>query len=128
MKRIVIIGAGFGGLNAAKALANKPGVEVLIVDRENFHLFQPLLYQVAAANIEQEAIAYPLRGLTRRWRNVRYQMGEVRGVDLNQGEVLTEDGTLPYDSLIIAAGAVTNFFGNESVERAACDLKYLHDA
>src|SRR5690349_5146439 len=102
MQRVVIIGAGFGGLNAAKALANKPGVEVLIVDRENYHLFQPLLYQVAAANIEQEAIAYPLRGLTRRWRNTRYQMAEVRGIDLEQREVITVDGTIPYDNLIIA--------------------------
>jgi NADH:ubiquinone reductase (H+-translocating) len=128
MKRVVIIGAGFGGLNAAKALANKPSVEVLLVDRENYHLFQPLLYQVAAANIEQEAIAYPLRGLTRHWRNTHYRMAEVRSVDLERREVLTEDGTLPYDYLILAAGAVTNFFGNVTVERAACDLKYLHDA
>jgi NADH:ubiquinone reductase (H+-translocating) len=128
MKRVVIIGAGFGGLNAARALANKPGINVLIVDRENYHLFQPLLYQVAAANIEQEAIAYPLRALTRRWKNVTYRMAEVTGIDLDRREVLTTHASIPYDSLIVAAGAVTNFFGNRAIAQSAYDLKYLEDA
>lgn len=128
MKRVVIIGAGFGGLNAAQALANKPGIDVLILDRENYHLFQPLLYQVASANIEQEAIAYPVRAITRAARNLRYQLAEVTGIDLDQRQVITTDDHISYDVLIVAAGAVTNFFGNQSVEEHAYDLKYLSDA
>ena len=128
MKRVVIIGAGFGGLNAAQVLANKPGVDVLILDRENYHLFQPLLYQVASANIEQEAIAYPIRAITRAARNLRYQMAEVTGIDLEQRQVITDEDRIPYDVLVVAAGAVTNFFGNQTVEQHAYDLKYLADA
>jgi len=127
-KRVVIIGAGFGGLNAAHVLANKPGVDVLILDRENYHLFQPLLYQVASANIEQEAIAYPIRAITRAARNLRYQMAEVTGIDLEQRQVITDEDRIPYDLLVVAAGAVTNFFGNQTVEQHAYDLKYLADA
>lgn len=129
MKRIVIIGAGFGGINAARVLANQRDTEVLMIDRHNYHLFQPLLYQVAAANIEQEAIAYPVRAFVRSWKNIGYRMAEVKCVDLDAKAVVTEtDERIPYDSLIIAAGAVTNFFGLKSVEQHAYDLKYLDDA
>ncbi len=127
MKQVVIIGMGFGGLKAAQGLAGK-NVEVLVLDRQNYHLFQPLLYQVASANIEQESIAYPVRAITRRWRNVRYRMAEVRGIDLENRTLTTDDGPVTYDTLIVAAGAVTNFLGIESVEKSAYDLKYLSDA
>lgn len=125
--RVVIVGAGFGGLWAAKALAGAP-VDVLLVDRNNYHTFLPLLYQVAAAELEPEQIAYPVRGVVRRHPNVRFFMAEVHGVDLEGREVLTGSGSLPYDYLILAAGSVTNFFGLESVERCGRGMKDLQEA
>lgn len=124
VKRVVIIGMGFGGIRATRVLAGK-GVEVIILDRENYHLFQPLLYQVATASLEQEAIAYPIRGLVRRWESVHFELAEVCGVDLENRRLFTAGETIDYDYLIIAAGSVTNFFGLESVARHAFDLKTL---
>ena len=126
-KRVVIAGMGFGGLRAAKALAGCD-VELTMVDRNNYHLFQPLLYQVATAGLEQEAIAYPLRGLTRRWRGASFLLAEISGVDLAGKCILTDAGTVPYDYLVIAAGSCTNFFGMENVETHAFDLKRLDQA
>ncbi|NTW81725.1 MAG: FAD-dependent oxidoreductase, partial [Geobacteraceae bacterium] len=102
-KRVVIAGMGFGGLRAAKTLSESD-VELIMVDRNNYHLFQPLLYQVATAGLEQEAIAYPLRGLTRRWRNASFMLAEISGIDLDAKNVLTDGGNVPYDYLIVAAG------------------------
>jgi NADH:ubiquinone reductase (H+-translocating) len=130
MKRVIIIGMGFGGIRAAKAFAGAD-FDVLVLDRRNFHLFQPLLYQVATSTLEQEAIAYPIRSIVREWPGVRFQMSEVRGIDLQQRQVITADtadGPIPYDYLILAAGSVTNFFGLESIMRHAHDLKQLQDA
>lgn len=126
-KRVVIAGMGFGGLRAAKALAGSE-VELIMVDRNNYHLFQPLLYQVATAGLEQEAIAYPLRGLTRRWRGASLLVAEISGIDLAGKCVLTDAGTVPYDYLVVAAGSRTNFFGMESVAAHAFDLKRLDQA
>lgn len=126
-KRVVIAGMGFGGLRAAKALAGSD-VELTMVDRNNYHLFQPLLYQVATAGLEQEAIAYPLRGLTRRWRNASFLLAEICGIDLINKNVMTDAGVVPYDYLVVAAGSRTNFFGMESVATHAFDLKRLDQA
>lgn len=126
-KRVVIAGMGFGGLRAAKALAGS-GVELIMVDRNNYHLFQPLLYQVATAGLEQEAIAYPLRGLTRRWHGASFLLAEIRGIDLAGKCVLTDAGTVPYDYLVVAAGSRTNYFGMEGVAEHAFDLKRLDQA
>ncbi len=126
-KRVVIAGMGFGGLRAAKVLAGSD-VELIMVDRNNYHLFQPLLYQVATAGLEQEAIAYPLRGLTRRWRNASFLLAEISGIDLAEKCVLTDVGLVPYDYLVVAAGSRTNFFGMKSVEAYAFDLKRLDQA
>lgn len=126
-KRVVIAGMGFGGLRAAKVLAGNK-VEMTMVDRNNYHLFQPLLYQVATAGLEQEAIAYPLRGLTRRWRSASFLLAEITGVNLDQKCVVTDAGTVPYDYLVVAAGSRTNFFGMESVAAHAFDLKRLDQA
>ena len=127
MKRVVIAGMGFGGLSAAKELAGR-GLEVVMVDRHNYHLFQPLLYQVATAGLEQESIAYPVRALARRWQGTRFRLGEIAGVDFASKRLLLEDGGISYDYLIVAAGSRTNFFGNESIERHAFDLKRLSQA
>lgn len=126
-KRVVIAGMGFGGLRAAKALAGSD-VELVMVDRNNYHLFQPLLYQVATAGLEQEAIAYPLRALTRRWGGASFLLAEINGIDLTGKCVLTDAGSVPYDYLVVAAGSRTNFFGMESVAAHAFDLKRLDQA
>jgi NADH dehydrogenase len=127
MKRVVIVGAGFGGLRAARRLAGGD-FDVTLLDRQNYHLFQPLLYQVATASLEQESIAYPVRAIARRWGNVRFQMAEVTGVDLANKRVLAEGGSIPYDLLVVAAGAQTAFFGVESARQHARELKGLPDA
>ncbi len=126
-KRVVIVGMGFGGLSAAKELAGR-GLEVVMVDRHNYHLFQPLLYQVATAGLEQESIAYPVRALARRWQGAAFRMGEVIGVDLAGRHLILADGEFSYDYLILAAGSRTNFFGMEGIERHAFDLKRLSHA
>jgi NADH dehydrogenase len=126
-KRVVIVGMGFGGINAAQELAGS-GLDVVLLDRNNYHLFQPLLYQVATAGLEQESIAYPVRALIRDWYNLSYRMGEVTGLDMAARRVLTDKGDLSYDYLILAGGSVTNYFGNEGVEHFAFDLKKLTDA
>ncbi len=125
-KRIVIVGMGFGGIRAARVLAGK-GHDVLLVDRNNYHLFQPLLYQVATAGLELESIAHSVRAMARRWPGTRFFLSEVTGVDCAGRALRTADGTIPYDYLIIGAGSVTNFFGIGPVERHAFDLKELAD-
>jgi NADH dehydrogenase len=126
-KRVVVVGMGFGGLRAAKALAGS-SMELIMVDRNNYHLFQPLLYQVATAGLEQEAIAYPLRGLTRRWQNASFLLAEINGINLDEKSVQTDTGSVSYDYLIVAAGSRTNFFGMESVATYSFDLKRLDQA
>jgi NADH dehydrogenase len=123
---VVIIGAGFGGLSCARALAGKP-VEVVLIDRHNYHLFTPLLYQVASSLLNPSDIAYPVRAVFRRAKNVRFRLGEVVGVDF-QRRVVRLDDELPYDYLVLASGSTNNFFGMEAIERAALPLKDLPDA
>jgi NADH dehydrogenase len=127
-KHVVIVGGGFGGLSCAKALARQP-VRVTLVDRENHHLFQPLLYQVATATLSPGDIASPIRTILRRQRNVRVWLGEALGADLKSRILFLADGEeLKYDYLVIAAGAKTNFFGHEEWEKHARPLKSLRDA
>src|ERR1700726_3210018 len=110
--RVVILGGGFGGLYAAKALKKAP-VQVTMLDRRNFHLFQPLLYQVATGSLSAGEIASPLRSVLRRQKNTRVWLGTVVDVDTDAKRVFLEDGAIvPYDSLIIAAGSQTSYFGH----------------
>ena len=127
--QVVIIGCGFAGLNAARALAGAP-VEITIIDRRNFHLFQPLLYQVATAALNPSDIAYPIRSVFRRQANVtRVLLGEVVDLDLDNREVVLDDGaTVSYDYLIVATGATHSYFGNDSWEPLAPGLKTIEDA
>ncbi|MHB0859091.1 MAG: NAD(P)/FAD-dependent oxidoreductase [Anaerolineae bacterium] len=127
MARVVVVGMGFAGLAAVRSLGGQ-AVDVLAIDRHNFHLFQPLLYQVASAGLEQESIAYPVRAIIRRWDNVRFLQSPVDTVDLIGRRVVTSDGVYPYDYLILATGSVTSTFGIESVRRNAFVLKRLDDA
>src|SRR5256886_14183017 len=118
-KRIVIVGGGFGGLNAARALRREPA-EVTLIDRRNFHLFQPLLYQVATGGLSPANIASPLRSVLRRQHNARVLLAEVSGFDLASRRVLLRDGeVVPYDSLIVAAGARHHYFGHPEWEKDA---------
>ncbi|MBT1072449.1 NAD(P)/FAD-dependent oxidoreductase [Pelotalea chapellei] len=127
MKRVVIVGMGFGGLRAARTLAGK-GLDVMLLDRQNYHLFQPLLYQVATAALEQESIAYPIRAMTRHWEGVSFRMAEVIGADFEKKQLFTREGQIDFDYLIVAAGSVTNFFGQATIEQHAYDLKKLGHA
>jgi len=124
---IVIIGAGFGGLQAALKLANAP-VQITIIDRHNYHLFQPLLYQVAIAGLVPSQIAYPLRTIFRRHKNVNFQMGEVSSIDFNSRYVKVDSSIIGYDYLILAVGGQTNFFGMHSVENHGFQLKNVESA
>ena len=124
---MVIVGAGFGGLYAARAL-KRAHVRVTVVDRRNHHLFQPLLYQVATAALSPGDIAYPVRAILRGQRNARVLLGEVSGVDLAAREVLLFDGRLPYDYLILAAGSNYNYLGHDNWKPRAPGLKTLEDA
>ncbi len=126
LPRVVILGGGFGGLYAARALARKP-VDVTLVDRRNFHLFQPLLYQVATGTLSPGDVAFPLRSIFRRARNIRVLMGEV--VDLDSASVSLADGTtIPFDYLIVALGSTHSYFNHPDWESNAPPLKSLEDA
>ncbi len=125
--KVVIIGAGFGGLTAAKALKRAP-VDIEIVDRRNYHLFQPLLYQVATADLSPADIAWPIRAIFSRQRNVAVTLSEVKGVDLTARQVISADRRIDYDYLIVATGAHQSYFGNDQWEAHAPGLKRLVDA
>jgi len=125
--RVVIVGGGFGGLHAAKALRNAP-VEITLLDRRNYHLFQPLLYQVSTGGLSPGEIAQPLRSIFAKQKNVRVLMSEVEGFDTKGKTVKTAGGPVPYDSLIVAAGAKTSYFGKEEWQDTASGLKNIDDA
>ncbi|MGE5346580.1 MAG: NAD(P)/FAD-dependent oxidoreductase [Acidithiobacillales bacterium] len=125
--RVVVVGGGFGGLRATRALARLP-VQVTLVDRRNFHLFQPLLYQVATGALSPANIAAPIRSLLKREKNVRVLLGEAIGLDAARRLLLLSDGDLPYDTLVVAAGVRHHYFGNEGWETIAPGLKTLEDA
>src|SRR5262245_44841756 len=130
--RVVIVGGGFGGLAAAKAL-RKANVEVTLIDRQNHHLFQPLLYQVATSVLSPGQIASPIRGILWRQRNTTVILGEVTGVDIGQRRVFVDSSdrsgvALEYDYLILATGASHSYFGHDEFEPFAPGLKCLADA
>ena len=127
LPHVVIIGAGFGGMEVARGLAKAP-VRITLIDRHNYHLFQPLLYQVAIAGLVPSQIAYPLRTIFRKQKNLTFQMGEVTAIDLDARYVKTNGSVIAYDYLILAVGGQTNFFGNHSVEQNGFQLKNIESA
>src|SRR5262245_46945992 len=124
---VVILGGGFGGLAAARALARR-SVRVTLIDRRNHHVFQPLLYQVATAGLSAPDIAAPIRRIVQRHRNVDVVLAEARGIDLARRAVLLDDGEVAYDSLIVATGATHSYFGYDEWAEHAPGLKSLEDA
>ena len=124
---VVVVGAGFGGLRVARALRRAP-VQVILLDRNNYHLFQPLLYQVATAGLEPEQIAKPVRSILRGQKNFDFRMVEVTAVDLVQRRLETNAGPIAYDFLVLAPGGETNFFSLETVAKHGLGLKDIPDA
>jgi len=125
--RVVIIGAGFGGLSAAKRLAKGP-CRITLIDRHNYHLFQPLLYQVATAALSPADIASPIRGIFRRYQNVKVILANVSGIDVERREVIAEGHHVPFDKLVIATGAQHGYFGHDDWAGYAPGLKTIDDA
>jgi len=124
---VVIVGGGFGGLYAAQALGKAP-VKVTLIDKRNFHLFQPLLYQVATGKLSPGDISSPLRGILSRNKNTKVLMGEVTGIDSKQQKIQLHDEELDYDSLIVATGVSHHYFGNDQWAQKAPGLKTIEDA
>ena len=124
--RVVIAGAGFGGLTCARGLKSAP-VDVLLVDRNNYHLFTPLLYQVASAVLDPGEIARPVRQLIRPLHNADFKLANFTGVDFEQRQLLTDHGPLPYDYLVLASGSQSDYFGNASLAKHAFGLKDLDE-
>ncbi|PRD56960.1 NAD(P)/FAD-dependent oxidoreductase [Sphingobacterium gobiense] len=125
--RVIIIGGGFGGVEVARSLKEKE-VEVLLIDRNNFHTFQPLMYQVATGTLAADAISFPIRKMFKSQQNFRFRMADVTEIDHVQKIVKTSVGDYDYDYLVIATGATSNFFGNNQVEKYALPMKSIHEA
>ena len=128
MMKLVIAGGGFGGLRLARKLNNKNGFDILLVDRFNYHQFQPLFYQVATAGLDASNISFPLRKVFQRSKNVRIRLANIESIDTNGKNIQTNSGIIPYDILILATGATTNFFGNKELETHAFPMKSTVEA
>lgn len=126
-KRIVIVGAGFGGLRLAQDLKNSD-FDVILLDRNNYHQFQPLMYQVATARLEPASISFPLRKVFQHSKNVRIRIADVKAIDTEKKCLKTDIGNISYDYLVLAQGCTTNYFGNEVLERSAFPMKSVPEA
>ncbi len=127
LPRLVIIGGGFGGMNLAKKLKNAP-YQVVLIDKRNYHTFQPLLYQVSTSGLEPESIAYPLRKIIKNQKNMHFLLAEVEHIDTALKKIRTDHGSLAFDYLVLATGTRTNFFGNDTIEENAVWMKSLPQA
>ncbi|HMK25237.1 MAG TPA: NAD(P)/FAD-dependent oxidoreductase [Chitinophagaceae bacterium] len=126
--KVVIVGAGFGGLRLARKLNNKPGFEVILIDRFNYHQFQPLFYQVATAGLDASNISFPLRKVFQKSKNVRIRLAELKQVIPGENKIITDAEEISYDALVLATGADTNFFGNTTIENNAFPMKSTVEA
>ena len=127
LPRVVIIGAGFAGLNLVKALEHKP-VQIILIDQNNHHQFLPLLYQVAISGLEPDSVVSPVRKLFKSCNNMIFRMANVESVDNDNNRVITNIGYVRYDYLVIATGSSTNFYGMENIEKNSIGLKSINDA
>ena len=126
--KVVIIGGGFGGLRLARKLSNKKGFDVTLIDRFNFHQFQPLFYQVATAGLDASNISFPLRKVFHKEKNMHFRMAEVKSINTSLRKVIAEEDTFQYDVLVIATGAETNFFGNAELVENTYPMKNTVEA
>ncbi len=126
--KVVIIGGGFAGLRLARKLNNKEGIEVLLIDKHNYHQFQPLFYQVATAGLDASNISFPLRKVFHKSRNVRFRMAELKEIKPAENKIVTDIGDFDYDILVLALGANTNFFGNANLQELAFPMKSTPEA
>ena len=126
--KVVIVGGGFAGLKLARKLSNKRGFEITLVDRYNFHQFQPLFYQVATSSLDASNISFPLRKAFHGSRNFHFRMAELKEVDTTENKVITDNGEIEYDVLVLATGADTNFFGNKNLVENAFPMKSTVEA
>ena len=126
-ERIVVVGAGFGGLNLVKKLA-KSNYQVVLIDKNNFHQFQPLFYQVAMAGLEPSSIVFPLRKLFQKYDNVHIRVASFESIDPDNKMLYTSEGNISYDKVVFALGAKTNFYGNEVIEKEAYSLKTIGES
>jgi NADH dehydrogenase len=126
--KVVIVGAGFGGLRLARKLNNKPGFEVILIDRFNYHQFQPLFYQVATAGLDASNISFPLRKVFQKSKNVRIRLAELKQVIPGENKIVTDAEEISYDALVLATGADSNFFGNTTIENKAFPMKSTVEA
>lgn len=126
--KIVVIGGGFAGLSFARKLSGKSGHKVVLIDRVNHHMFQPLFYQVASGRIEPSNISFPFRKIFQRSRNVQFRMSDVERIIPEENKIVTADAVFTYDKLVIATGCKTNFFGNEKMERLTYGMKNTQEA
>lgn len=123
-KRIVIIGGGFAGISIAKKLKNKK-YQVVLLDRHNYHTFQPLLYQVATGGLEPDSIAYPIRKVIQEYDNFYFRLADVKEIDTANNKIIADIGDLHYDYLVVATGTKTNYFGNKEIERNSMSMKTI---
>lgn len=126
--KVVIVGAGFGGLRLARKLNNKAGFEVIMIDRYNYHQFQPLFYQVATAGLDASNISFPLRKVFQKSKNVKIRLAELKEVVPSENKIITDIETIDYDVLVLATGADTNFFGNSNLANHAFPMKSTVEA
>ena len=124
LPRVVIVGGGFAGLALAKGLEKKD-IQVVLLDKHNYHTFQPLLYQVSTGGLEPDSIAFPIRKLFNNLENYHFRLAEVNHIDADKNEIATSIGNLEYDYLVLATGSKTNFFGNKSIEEHAMEMKTI---
>src|SRR5690606_14041035 len=127
LKRIVIIGGGFGGLRLAKKLSTKD-YQVVLLDKHNYHTFQPLLYQVATAGLEPDSIAHAIRQIFAKKENFFFRIADVERIDTVKQEIHSDIGSLHYDYLIIATGSDTNYYGNQNIAKNAMPMKTVPEA
>lgn len=127
-EKIVIIGGGFAGLQLARHLNNNPRYKVMVIDRMNHHMFQPLFYQVATGRIEPSNISFPFRKIFQRSKNIQFRMTDIKKIIPSENKVIGEDGVFSYDKLVIATGCRTNFFGNKKMQNLALGMKNTQEA
>jgi NADH:ubiquinone reductase (H+-translocating) len=128
LERVVIIGGGFGGIQLAKSLLNNKNFQVVLIDKQNYHTFQPLLYQVATGGLEPDSIAYSIRHIFRKKENFYFRMANVEKINAEANSIQTNIGTIEYDKLVVATGATTNLFHFEGIKRQLFTLKTVPEA